>query len=435
MSRMHKRGGLSAFLNQASQKASQEENENKVVRIPITQIQDNPKNFYGLRDIEGLAKTIAFTKFVDPLIVIQNSGENRQEKPYLLVAGHRRKAAWQKLLDDGTVEDTTLPCIVRTFQPYIVHLPDGTTREISAARMEEAFLMFSNMGQRQMRTIDERLQEVKELEPLARDLYEGIPKGNGKTRGDFRTFFAESILETSPSNLQRLLSLQNITEQVKEAIDGGKISITLGAGLSSLPPDEQDAYLKSIESGERKGTTMELDAYKKAKKESGEESDSLPSDFPGETEPEENIDSKQGGEADTSFAPDEPDEPEGEAATTGEEAEPEDSPDFPEDEPETAEDEPEPEPPSEAKPKKSRVLSDKEISMKVDDVPKTDFDPRQEADAWVKSQTLRNYENLVQYSQAQINAYNEKGEDLAAAQWNMRISALRVQMILLQKKG
>ena len=60
---------------------------------------------------------------------------------------------------------------------------------------------------------------------------------------------------------------------------------------------------------------------------------------------------------------------------------------------------------------------------------------RQEADAWVKSQTLRNYENLVQYSQAQINAYNEKGEDLAAAQWNMRISALRVQMILLQKKG
>ena len=435
MSRMHKRGGLSAFLNQASQKASQEENENKVVRIPITQIQDNPKNFYGLRDIEGLARTIAFTKFVDPLIVIQNSGENRQEKPYLLVAGHRRKAAWQKLLDDGTVEDATLPCIVRTFQPYIVHLPDGTTREISAARMEEAFLMFSNMGQRQMRTIDERLQEVKELEPLARDLYEGIPKGNGKTRGDFRTFFAESILETSPSNLQRLLSLQNITEQVKEAIDGGKISITLGAGLSSLPPEEQDAYLKSIESGERKGTTMELDAYKKAKKESGEESDSLSSDFPGETEPEENIDSKQEGEADTFFAPDEPDEPEGEAATTGEEAEPEDPPDFPEDEPETAEDEPEPEPPSEAKPKKSRVLSDKEISMKVDDVPKTDFDPRQEADAWVKSQTLRNYENLVQYSQAQINAYNEKGEDLAAAQWNMRISALRVQMILLQKKG
>ena len=71
-----KHGGLSVLFNQVSQHAVNEEHANKVVRIPISQIKSNPKNFYGLRDIDGLARTIAFTKFVDPLIVVRNTGED-----------------------------------------------------------------------------------------------------------------------------------------------------------------------------------------------------------------------------------------------------------------------------------------------------------------------------------------------------------------------
>ena len=422
-----KRGGLSAFLNQASQEAAKEEHGNEVVRIPISQIKSNPKNFYGLRDIDGLARTIAFTKFVDPLIVVRNMGEDSSELPYLLIAGHRRKAAWQKLLDTGEAEDRTLPCIIRTFHPYVITLPDGSKREISAERMAEAFLMFSNMGQRQFRSVDERLREVQELEPLARDLYAGIPKGNGQIRGNFRTFFAKNVLEIGETTLQRLLSLQNLGERARKAIDDGLISITLGAGLAAFSEDEQDAYVESVEAGERRSTNAEFEEYKKAHKEqeeTGDEDSSVPADYNNGTiddnEPQNTEEPTEADEpADNDF--DEPaDEPGTEEDAT---PEPYDSPDV----------QPEPEAPAAPAPAPHQV-KESEIVLQVDEVPKTDFEPQAEANEWLYKQKIRNNEQLMAYAKEKIRYFDSIDDELQAAQWNMRISALQVDLVMLKQK-
>lgn len=420
-----KHGGLSALFNQVSQHAVNEEHANKVVRIPISQIKSNPKNFYGLRDIDGLARTIAFTKFVDPLIVVRNTGEDSTDLPYLLIAGHRRKAAWQKLLDTGEAKDRTLPCIIRTFHPYAITLPDGSKREISADRMAEAFLMFSNMGQRQFRSVDERLREVQELEPLARDLYAGIPKGNGQTRGNFRTFFAKNVLEIGETTLQRLLSLQNLGECARKAIDDGLISITLGAGLATLSEEEQDAYVESVEAGERKSTNAEFEEYKKAHKEqekTGAEDSSVSTDFNngtvGDYEPQNTEEPADAGEP----AGDDFDEPADEPGTEEDDTpEPHDSPDVPS----------EPEVPAASVPKQ---VKKSEIVLHVDEVPKTNFEPQSEANEWLYKQKIRNNEQLMAYAREKIRYFDSIDDELQAAQWNMRVSALQVDLVMLKQK-
>lgn len=414
-----KHGGLSALFNQVSQHAVNEEHANKVVRIPISQIKSNPKNFYGLRDIDGLARTIAFTKFVDPLIVVRNTGEDSTDLPYLLIAGHRRKAAWQKLLDTGEAEDRTLPCIIRTFHPYAITLPDGSKREISADRMAEAFLMFSNMGQRQFRSVDERLREVQELEPLARDLYAGIPKGNGQTRGNFRTFFAKNVLEIGETTLQRLLSLQNLGECARKAIDDGLISITLGAGLATLSEEEQDAYVESVEAGERKSTNAEFEEYKKAQKEqedTGDEDVSAPVDTNDELQ---NTDKPVKINDSTSEEFDEPaDESNTEEYDVSKLRDISDTP-------------PEPEVPVASVPKQ---VKESEIVLHVDEVPKTNFEPQAEANEWLYKQKIRNNEQLMAYAREKIRYFDSIDDELQAAQWNMRISALQVDFVMLKQK-
>lgn len=246
----NRRGGLGAFLNQYSKEESQNENTN-VIHISIENIEANPKNFYGLRDVEQLASLIAITKTVDPLIVMRNPDTEPGKPPYRLLAGHRRKTAWQKLLDEGKVDSHMLPCIVKTFSSIHLTAEDGTEKVISAERIADAYLMFSNMGQRQFRSINERLEEVRQLKPFARDLFDGQPYGS---RGNFRAYFAESFLNMSENNLQRLLLLERLTGRGKSYIDEKKISITVGYGLSTLEPDQQEAYLNAVDAGEVKST-------------------------------------------------------------------------------------------------------------------------------------------------------------------------------------
>ena len=387
--------GLGHFLNTASQEASQEEHKldgvAKVQLIDIKDLKFNPKNFYGLRDIDELAKQIELSQVVEPLSVEHNPESGKEgEPPYLILAGHRRYSAWKKLLEEGKVTETTLPCIVRTFKPWKV---GGTV--IDPERIAEAYLMYSNMGQRKNLTVDEQIQEVEHLEPLARELFATKPEGK---RGNFRTFFASEILGIPETVLQRRLSLRKLIPSVKEAIDHGVLSITCGAELGVLDPETQESYLNAVKDGTCKGTIEEIRQFKHNQRKA------------------ETAEPKEPSETDEPPSPDNDTESKEPSTPSHHEAE------------EPAE---EPASPEEAE-KKTAVQPNPELTITVAAVPKRFADPQKEANDWVASEQKKTLEGLLQYAKAQSRAYEDK-DRLVASQWNMRASALQVKILMLDE--
>jgi len=240
---------LGNILNEVSQ------TEEKIVSIDIENLESNPQNFYGLRDIDSLAALISVSHLVEPLTV-----SAKCDGKYTIISGHRRRAAVQKLLDDGVYDERKLPCIVKKCKKIQIEQEDGEIVEFDKEAVEMLNLIASNRGQREERTVDEKLQEVRYLEKFAKAIYH--QKDRGK-RGRFRSFFAEEILNISKSQLQRINAMEKLTDKVKQAIDDKKLSESAAAReMANMTAEEQDACLEKILSGEIRGTMQDIQAQK-----------------------------------------------------------------------------------------------------------------------------------------------------------------------------
>ena len=197
---------------------------------------------------------IAVSHMIEPLTVTkQDNGK------YMLISGHRRRAAVQKLLEEGTYTERKLPCIVKARKKIKIEEENGETTEFDENAVEMLNLIASNRGQREERTVDEKLQEVKYLEAFAKAIYNQKDRGN---RGRFRTFFAEEILNISTTQLHRMKSMEKLTEKVRKAMDEGKISESVAAEFATMTTEEQDTCLEKIINGEIKGTVQDIRRYK-----------------------------------------------------------------------------------------------------------------------------------------------------------------------------
>ena len=258
-------GGLGNFLNEVTQTADKGEGAQvaeQIVYIDIDELETNPKNFYGLRDVDELAGLIAVSHLIEPLTV-----SKQENGKYMLISGHRRRAAVQKLLDEGIYTERKLPCIVKSCGKISIEQENGEIIEFDEDAVEMLNLIASNRGQREERTIDEKLQEVKYLEAFAKAIYNQKNSGN---RGRFRSFFAEEILNISKSQLQRIKSMEKLTDKVKAAIDEKIISETAAMELATLTPEEQEACLEKILSGRMKDTVEAIQKWKLRQKETKE---------------------------------------------------------------------------------------------------------------------------------------------------------------------
>lgn len=73
---------LGNILNEVSQA------EEKIVSIEIENLESNPRNFYGLRDIDSLAALISVSHLIEPLTVSEKS-----DGKYTIISGHRRRGS------------------------------------------------------------------------------------------------------------------------------------------------------------------------------------------------------------------------------------------------------------------------------------------------------------------------------------------------------
>ena len=184
-------GNIFNEVTQTAEKSDAAQNSEQIVYIDIDDLESNPKNFYGLRDVDALAGLIAVSHLVEPLTV-----SKKADGKYRIISGHRRRAAVEKLLTEGVYSERKLPCIIKTLKKIEIEQENGEMIEFDEDAVEMLNLIASNRGQREERTIDEKLQEVRYLETFEKAIYHQKNKGN---RDRFRNFFAEEILNISKS--------------------------------------------------------------------------------------------------------------------------------------------------------------------------------------------------------------------------------------------
>ena len=242
-------GSMIAYLNMATKTAvDAHPSVYHVEHIDATKIVPNEKNFYSIEGIEEMANSLAVSDHMAPLEVIANG-----DGTYRLISGERRLSATLFRMRRGEIDKAELPCHV---------LPAFEAKgALSAEQVEMLSIIFAN-NYRQ-KTVLDQLNEVKQLEPIARAIYQEA-KEKGELTDEtganirFRTFFAEHILSISKSALQRLQALERLTDAAKKAFSDGLIGKSVATELAALPEDDQRVFVEGVQKGDFAGTIAEL---------------------------------------------------------------------------------------------------------------------------------------------------------------------------------
>ena len=215
--------------------------------IDVHDLVPNPENGYGIREVDKLMAQMKVSKEVTRLKV-----KPLEDGKYMIIEGHRRRAAVLKLLESGYVGvGPKIPCLVKKYKD---------TDDKSAKEQEALDLILSN-EQREYLTVDEKLWKVEKLRPIVKKEYDrGIKAGT--IEGAFRHYFAP-FLGMSSSALQRLESLKNLSTLAKEKVDTGDMTVTAAAELVSLDQSIQDGF---IQKSEENGTEITVKTVKDFKK-------------------------------------------------------------------------------------------------------------------------------------------------------------------------
>ena len=147
-------------------------NTRRLEKIELHLIDKNPKNLYSMECIEALADNIATVGLMEPLIVRMTP-----QARYMLISGHRRRAALCRLADDGRLKDGwhhKVPCMVEPDDGLI--LPgcpeEGEEAEEAKRLAEELKLLFANSDTRELSSADKAMQvrQLREVLSRLRDL-------------------------------------------------------------------------------------------------------------------------------------------------------------------------------------------------------------------------------------------------------------------------
>lgn len=184
--------------------------------LDIDLLDDDPRNFYELSGLDELAANIDLLGLQQPLRVRPSQEPGR----YIIVSGHRRRAAVRHLVEDGRGELRDIPCIV--------------DRGYASAALQELRLIYANSDTRKMTSADigrqaERVEEL--LYQLKEEGYE-FP-------GRMRDHVAEAC-KVSKSKLSRLKVIrENLEESWRIGYEKGKLAESAAYGLAQMPQARQ----------------------------------------------------------------------------------------------------------------------------------------------------------------------------------------------------
>ena len=190
-------------------------NREQIEYISLSLIDEDPNNFYQLTDIPLLADNMSLCGLQQPIRVWQQ--ENGR---YMIVSGHRRRAALEMLVEDGYEQWKEAPCIVER-------------DEVSPA-LQQLRLIYANASTRKMSNAElgEQAEQVEKL------LYQLKEEGY-EFPGRMRDHVAEAV-GASKSKLARLKVIrENLGAVWVDAYKGDLIGESVAYALSQMPKSWQ----------------------------------------------------------------------------------------------------------------------------------------------------------------------------------------------------
>lgn len=223
--------------------------------LPVDQLHDNPENFYDLSDLDTLVEDIDRQGLKTPLYVVPDD-----DNGYTVISGHRRKAAIQQLIDNGKYGTDKLPCYI------------GVKKGEAETMLDLIMLNATS------RVISDS-ETVKQCEKLE-EVFKQLEADGKKVQGRMRDKIA-AALNVSPAQVGKVENIRhNAIDEVKAAVNEGKMSISTANEVAKLEPEKQKDLIENkkpeeITHKEIKGTTAAAKKTSSSKKQAEEIIDRL----------------------------------------------------------------------------------------------------------------------------------------------------------------
>ena len=223
----------------SSEQERQDAKLEKIQILPLSELHPFEGHPFQVRDDEEMDKMVDSVKeygVMTPAIV-----RPRRDGGYEIVAGHRRCHASQRAGVD------TMPCIVR-------ELDDDTA----------IILMVDSNCQREHILPSEKAKAYQmKLEAVKRKA--GRPSKNNSAQVGPNLWASERVAldaGESKSQVKRYIALNNLTPDLMQLVDDGRLKTTPAVELSYLTPEEQEEFLSYME---EEGCTPSLSQAQKLK--------------------------------------------------------------------------------------------------------------------------------------------------------------------------
>ena len=212
---------INAFLNEESRKNIK--SDWKPLKVDVRKLRPSPEktNFYHVDDkeIKDLAESIELIGLQQYPVVRPIEGTDEYE----VIAGHRRRLALLRLLDEGKNEYEMVPCRVET--------PDDIRNEM--------ILIFTNSTQRE-RTDYEKMREIERVRELLTE-YQKTHDLAGRKQD-----IIAGILGTNKTKVGTLDNINNnLAEPFREEFAAGKISTSAANEIAGLEPAGQQVLYET----------------------------------------------------------------------------------------------------------------------------------------------------------------------------------------------
>ena len=217
---------------------AEQEQEFKVTMLDVEDLMPSKDNFYSTENIDELAMSIELVGHIEQNLVVKPEAHGKYE----VVAGHRRRLAALKLVQEGKEEYRKVPCLIKKESDTI---------------KDKLSLIFTNATARQL-TDWEKIQQAKELKEILTEYKKALqeenkdkPKEEKEKMGRIRDIVAQ-MLNTSTTQIGRMEAIDNnLSQEFKDELEKGNINISTAHELSRLDKEGQkQAYEKYEEKGE-----------------------------------------------------------------------------------------------------------------------------------------------------------------------------------------
>lgn len=183
--------------------------------IKLDLIDPDPNNFYSIDGIEELAANIQFCGLQQPIVVRPIDGGR-----YMVVSGHRRRAAITLLAQEEPEKWSVVACLVE--------------RDVVSPELQQLRLIYANADTR-AKSSAELASEAEQVEELLYKLKEQGLEFPGRMRDH-----VAAAVKTSKSKLARLKMIrENLIDRFLKMWESGKLSDSAAYTLSQAPKDLQ----------------------------------------------------------------------------------------------------------------------------------------------------------------------------------------------------